>query len=99
MIERIVLLKLDEEWSSRHALAEIAERSREVLPGLPGVVDCHVGIAADERTRADWHVVLVLRFASAADIPPYADHPDHRAFVDRYLRPKLASICAHNFEL
>jgi hypothetical protein len=99
MIERIVLLQMREEFTSEDALAEVAERSREVLPKLPGVLDCHVGLAADERTAADWHVALVLRFASTEDIPPYSVHPDHRAYVDDYLRPKLASIAAHNFEV
>ena len=99
MIERIVLLQMKEELSSGEALEEVAQRSREVLPALPGVLACHVGLAADERTAAAWHIALVLRFASADDIPPYAAHPDHRAYVDDYLRPKLASIAAFNFEV
>ncbi|MEE4272138.1 MAG: Dabb family protein [Thermoanaerobaculales bacterium] len=99
MIERIVLLRMSEEFTSDEALAEVAERSREVLPALPGVLECHVGLAADESTTASWHVVLVLRFASADAIPPYAAHPDHRAYVDEFLRPRLASIAAHNFEI
>jgi len=99
MIERIVLLQMNEEFASKEALREVAEHSREVLKALPGVLECHVGLASDERTAADWHLSLVLRFTSAGDIPPYAAHPDHRAYVDRYLRPKLASIVAFNFEM
>lgn len=99
MIERIVLLRLTDEHASPQSLREVAERSMEVLPGLPGVLDCHVGLAADERTADDWHISLVLRFGSAEDIPPYAVHPDHRAYVDQFLRPKLESIAAFNFEV
>jgi hypothetical protein len=99
MIERIVLLQLNEEFTSDEALADIAERSRAVLPALPGVLECHVGLASDARTAASWHVALVLRFESAEAIPPYAAHPDHRAYVDDFLRPRLASIAAYNFEL
>jgi hypothetical protein len=99
MIERIVLLQMTEECASKEVLEEVAEHSRRVLPALPGVLECHVGLAADERTAAGWHVVLVLRFASADDIPPYAVHPDHRSYVDDFLRPKLASIAAFNFEV
>lgn len=99
MIERIVLLQMKEEFASGEALAKVAEHSRQVLPALPGVLECHVGLAADERTGAGWHIALVLRFASVDDIPPYAAHPDHRAYVDDYLRPKLASIAAFNFEV
>ena len=97
MIERIVLLQLTEEFRSDEALAEVVARSREVLPGLPGVLECHVGLSADERTAAEWHVALVLRFASADDIPPYAAHPDHREYVDAFLRPRIQAIAAHNF--
>lgn len=98
-VERIVLLRMRAEFTTGEALAEVAQRSREVLPDLPGVLGCHVGLAADERTAADWHVALVVRFASVDDIPAYAAHPDHRAYVDDYLRPKLASIVAHNFDV
>ena len=99
MIERIVLLQLKDGQTSPEILVEVAERSREVLPKLPGVLDVRVGVPADERTAASWHVSLVLRFASAEDIPPYVAHPDHRAYVDEYLRPKIESIAAHNFEV
>ncbi len=99
MIERIVLLQMTDEFATGAALAEVAERSREVLPKLPGVLACHVGLAANEHTRGSWHVALVLHFASADDIPPYAAHPDHRAYVDDFLRPRLASIVAHNFQV
>lgn len=99
MIERIVLLQLTEEYTSSKALDDVAEHSRHVLPGLPGVLDCHVGLAADERTASSWHISLLLRFESLDDIPPYAAHPDHRAYVDEFLRPKLASISAFNFEV
>jgi hypothetical protein len=99
MIERIVLLKMNEAHRSRAALEHVAERSRIVLPSLPGVVECHVGLAADERTADSWHVSLVLRFDSADDIPPYAAHPDHRAYVDEYLRPRLDALTAFNFDI
>jgi hypothetical protein len=99
MIERIVLLQMTDRYSSEDALIEVAEHSRAVLHELPGVLECHMGIAADEKTATDWHVSLVLRFESADDIPPYAAHPDHRAFVDQYLRPRIDSIAAFNFEV
>ncbi|MGD9253077.1 MAG: Dabb family protein [Holophagae bacterium] len=99
MIERIVLLQMSEEHRTQAALDEVAERSREVLPALPGVVSCHVGLAADERTAEAWHISLVLGFNKAEDIPPYAAHPDHRAYVDDFLRPRLESLAAFNFEI
>jgi antibiotic biosynthesis monooxygenase (ABM) superfamily enzyme len=99
MIERIVLLKLQEEFATEEALAELVERSRDILPKLPGVVECSVGLAADEKSGDQWHISLVVRFASLDDLPPFADHPDHRSYVDDFIRPRLASIAAYNFEV
>jgi hypothetical protein len=99
MIERIVLLKLSQDFATPHARHAVAEHSRQVLPRLPGVLEAHVGVAADDRTVATWDLSLVLRFDSIDDIPPYAAHPDHRAYVDQYLRPKLESLVAYNFEV
>ena len=99
MIERIVLLKVRQEAANRQSVAEVAEHSRQVLRALPGVLDVHVGTAADGRTAEGWHLALVLRFASLEDIPPYADHPDHRAYVDDYLKPRIEALTAYNFEV
>jgi len=99
MIERIVLLKLQEEFATEEALAELVERSRDVMPKLPGVVGCSVGLAADEKSGDQWHISLVVRFASLDDLPLFADHPDHRSYVDEFIRPRLASIAAYNFEV
>jgi hypothetical protein len=99
MIERIVLLKLAGDHASDASLAEIAAHSQRILAALPGVRECRVGRAADGRTAGEWHLSLVLRFSSIDDVAPYAAHPDHRAYVDDYLRPKLAAIAAFNFEI
>ena len=99
MIERIVLLKMKEEFATEESLAELVERSREVLPGLPGVVGCSVGKAADEKTGEQWHISLFVRFESMDDLPAFAVHPDHRAYVDDFIRPRLESIAAYNFEV
>ena len=99
MIERIVLLKFEAAHASADSLAEIATHSRQVLKALPGVVDCHVGRAADEATEGTWHMMLVVHFESLDDIPAYSAHPDHRTYVDDYLLPMLESIVAFNFEV
>jgi len=99
MIERIVLLKMKEEFATEEALAELVQRSRDVLPKLPGVVECSVGQAADEKSVEQWHISLVVRFESVDDLPTFGDHPDHRSYVDDFIRPRLASIAAYNFEV
>jgi hypothetical protein len=99
MIQRIVLLELIPDAAGSESLREVAEHSRTVLTALPGVLSVAVGVAADGATASSWHVSLVLTFASADDLEPYRVHPDHRAYVDDYLRPRLAAIEAFNFEL
>ena len=99
MIERIVLLKLKEGLAGPETCEEVAEHSRRVLPNLPGVLEAHVGVAADDRTAETWDLSLVLRFESLDHIPPYAAHPDHRSYVDEYLRPIIDSLVAYNFEV
>ncbi len=99
MIQRIVLLELKPDAADSEGRREVADHSRAVLTALPGVLSVAVGVAADETTASSWHLSLVLTFASADDLEPYRVHPDHRAYVDEYLRPRLAAIEAFNFEL
>jgi hypothetical protein len=97
MIERIVLVKLtDKAAKNRQA---IVDYSLAVLNRIPGVADVHIGQAADHASAAAWDLALVLRFESANDLDPYRLHPDHRAYVDNYLKPRMESIKAWNFEI
>ena len=96
MIERIVLVKLNDDAVPDRRV--IATYSEELLARIPGVVDVHVGQPADDRSAAAWDLALVLRFELVEDLAPYAVHPDHRAYVDDYLRPRMEAIKAWNFE-
>jgi len=97
MIERIVLVKLTDEEVKRRS--KIADHSRGVLRLIPGVEDVHVGLPADKPSAAAWDLSLVLRFRSLDDVEAYRVHPDHRAYVDSYLKPRMAAIKAWNFEV
>jgi hypothetical protein len=96
MVDRVVLIKLKDECADDAGRAEVADRSREVLPGLPGVRRVRVGQPVSGK---DWDIYLNVRFDAAEDIPAYAEHPDHRAYVDEFLRPRLEVIKAWNFEV
>jgi hypothetical protein len=97
MIERIVLVKLaDAAVPDRRA---IADHCWGVLERMPGVEQVHVGRPADESTAEAWDLVLVLRFAGFEDVESYRIHPDHRAYVDEYLKPRMEAITAWNFEV
>ena len=97
MIQRIVLLKLEDPFTTAEVRAEVAAYSRRVLGALPQVAAVNVGTPADEAGAGDWDLSLVLHFASTDDLEPFREHPDHRAYVDEYLKPKLACLKAWNF--
>ena len=99
MIQRIVLLELTPDASGEESRREVAAHSRTVLAALPGVLSVTVGVAVSDAAAPRWDLSLVLTFASTDDLEPYRVHPDHRAYVDEYLRPRLAAIEAFNFEL
>jgi hypothetical protein len=98
MIERTVLIKLESVFCEPDQRRRIAVHSRDTLSAVPGVLAVEAGVPADPKTEGDWDLCLKVRFASVDDIPGYALHPRHRSYVDDYLRPKLETIRAWNFE-
>jgi hypothetical protein len=98
MIDRIVFVKLKEVFANADERSDIVSYSREALSGVPGVLGVSVAVAADERAAADWDLCITVRFDTLDDVALYAGHPDHRAYVDEYLRPKVESLRAWNFE-
>ncbi|MCP4902726.1 MAG: Dabb family protein [bacterium] len=97
MITRIVLLKLSTEHATAEGREEVAGKSREVLPGMPGVLKADVGVGADTATLASWDVSLVLQFAAVEDLEPFRVDPAHREYVDLFLKPRLEDIQDLNF--
>lgn len=99
MIERIVLIKLNQEHAHDAGRAEVAARSREVLSALPDVIEVAVGVPADAPSLKSWDLSLTLRFESLEAVEAYRVHPAHRAYVDEFLKPRLLLIKAWNFDI
>lgn len=99
MIERIVLIKLNDEHAHDAGRAAVAARSREILSALPDVTAVAVGVPADEPSLKSWDLSLTLRFESLEAVEAYRVHPSHRAYVDEYLKPRLLLIKAWNFDI
>lgn len=97
MIDRFVFVRLESAYAGERE--GIAAHTRAVLGALPGVVQVTVGTPADEQAAAAWDLCIVVRFASVDDVEQYRLHPEHRRFVDVYLRPRVAVIKAWNFRL
>ena len=99
MIERIVLFKLKDDYCNDAARAEIAARTRKDIGALPQVRAVSVGVPADEASEKSWDISLVVRFDSLEDVAEYAVDPDHRAYVDQYMRERVEVIKAWNFQV
>lgn len=99
MVERIVLIKLNPDLSTPEGRADVAAQSRRDLLAVPGVRGVRAGVAADDTSARSWDVSLVVRFDAIADVEPYLRHPQHRAYVDEYLAPRMTFIKAWNFEV
>jgi antibiotic biosynthesis monooxygenase (ABM) superfamily enzyme len=98
MIERIVLFKLQDEHGRGAPREALAEQGKKALSALPGVRDVRVAIPTDAESSRSWDLGFFLRFDSMEDVEAYRVHPDHRAFVDELMKPRMQVVKAWNFE-
>lgn len=99
MIQRVVLVRLKESYSTDEGRAQVAEHTREVLGGIELVRALTVGVSADARTERDWDLAILVQLDSLEAVAEYRDEKTHRAYVDVYLKPMMDKIRAWNFEL
>ncbi len=98
MIERIVLIKLNDDLANDAGRAEIAAETTRRLREVPGPIGVKVGVPADDPAKASWDLSILVRFESLDDIPAYIADATHRAYVDDYMDGKVACLKAWNFE-
>lgn len=85
-IVHVVLFDLTAPDATADARA-LAEDSRRLLAGIPGVESVWVGPKAlDDRDAhiKDYDVALSVRLRSLEDLRSYASHPQHRELVERW---------------
>ncbi len=70
---------------------------RRVLAEIPGVR--HVNTGTSVREDAAYRHCWLVRFADAAVIDTYRDHPDHQAFADNHFRPLAADRLTIDYQL
>lgn len=97
MIQRLVIVRLKEEYRSDAKRREVAEYSQKTLQAAPQVRQLKVATAADDKTLEEWDLLLAIGLDSLDDLEPFRVDPIHREYVDDYLRPKMAQIKAWNF--
>jgi hypothetical protein len=98
MIERVVLIALRPEFTGEAQLESIAETTITTLRGAEGVRDLRVAIAADARTRRDWHLCIEVVLDDLEAVERYRVDRVHRAYADAFLKPMLARIRVYNFD-
>lgn len=98
MIERYVFVKLRSEHATPASLSEVRARS-QALVSIPGVRELRVAAPADPVAVAAWDLSLIVRFDSLSDVKRYLDHPDHEAYYEAFLLPRLQVLKAWNFEV
>lgn len=99
MIQRVVCVKLKDDYRSDEDRVRVADETRRVLPGAAGVRDLVVGVPADERSRREWDLCILVRFDRLEDVEVYRADRVHRAYVDVFLKPILERIRVWNFEV
>ena len=97
MIRRFVFAKFKDSYSTPESRVAAIEATREELPRIPGVTGVWVGSPCDEGSMVAWDLAIVVEFAQASDVEPYRIHPDHLAYVDRVLKPRVEVKKAWNF--
>jgi hypothetical protein len=96
MIVRYVFVRLKPPFAEAAALAELRARSHE-LARIEGVRAVSVGLPADDGARAAWDLAVAVRFDSLQDVERYLAHPEHTAYYEGFLEPRLQVIKAWNF--
>ena len=99
MIQRVVLIELQPDYRNDADRRQIAEHSRQVLADIPLVRGLEVGTPADERSRHDWDLCILVRFDNLEDVEAYRVDETHRKYVDVFLKPMMRSIRVFNFDV
>jgi fructose-bisphosphate aldolase, class II len=77
--------------------ATMMAEGRRVLSRIPGVRQVITGTSV--REDAAYRHCWLVRFADAAVIDTYRDHPDHRAFADGHFRPLATDRLTIDYQL
>ena len=97
MIRRYVFFRFEHAHRGKDAMRDILRETHRVLQNVPGVEMYEIGTPADEKAVAAWDLSITATFASKAVLESYIQHPQHRAYVDGFIKPKLEVIKAWNF--
>lgn len=84
MIDHIIFLKFADA-TTKEQMQEVVNRFKALRPHLTGIVDIQAGLNFAEKSKADYQVVLSVRFEDQAALDAYVPNPEHQA-VAAYIR-------------
>jgi len=97
MFRHVVLVKWKPE-ATEEQRAAVVSAVRSLPAKIPQIRQLSIG----ENAKIDkdtFDTVVVVDFGDANDYAIYRDHPDHRAVMERAVRPILATRAAIEYEV
>ena len=96
MIRHLIVFNIREGVTHENCLA-MAERARQVLTSIAGVVRVSFGVSVTENAR--YRYTFVIDLSDEQALQRYRDHPIHVAFADAYFRPIAPDRITIDYEL
>lgn len=93
------MVKLKPQYTDDESKQQIVQQTLETLKDAHGVRGLEVGTPGDARTRREWDLCILVRFATIEDVEIYRTDQVHRAYADVFLKPLRTSIRVWNFEV
>jgi hypothetical protein len=96
-IEHIVLFK-PREGATEEEKRQMREALLSLREKIPGILSMTCGFNFSERA-AGHEIGFVVRFQDRAALEAYLPHPEHRAVVERYVRPACDGVIVVDYEV
>lgn len=96
MIRHLIVFNIKDGATHDQCVA-MAEKGKEELSRIPGVVNVSYGMAVHEAARYKYY--LAVDFAGREIIQSYQQHPVHTAFAEADFRPMAVDRITTDYEL
>jgi len=95
-VEHSIVYNLEADGHEASVAEALMRDGRDILAAIPGVREVVTGCAVTE--DAPYRYCWIIRFAHAAVIESYRDHPDHVAFANTRFRPVAGGRISIDFK-
>ncbi|MFC3151254.1 Dabb family protein [Litoribrevibacter euphylliae] len=98
-VQHVVLLWFKPEISENY-IHEVSENTQSLL-NIPGIQTLHTGRAiTSDRPMVDdsFDLGVTMTFDSVASMQSYVSHPEHKAFLKRYIIGKTEKLVIYDYQ-